>query len=329
MEPSSPPRVVVWLLALIGSAGPDALARWGAWLGDVAWLLGIRRRVVAHNLRLACPHIPACRRRLYGRQSYHTIGANFMQVWSRDTAAVAASVDHRNPRWAHRCIQQYAGRCVILGMHHGNWEVGPVSVASEDPTGRLLVFAKRQGLVDDLLNQARERQPVEVILAGGSGARSVTDGLRALRGGRPLGMLADQGPRPSQGVAAWFLDQPTYAFPGPAVLSARVDGALLPGVCIRVGAARNVVISFRPIPAVGKSQAELVQAQCDAMSAVIRRWPGQYFWHHRRFKYRSELSPPPPARVSVVGLMRGWWGAPIASPTLPATVSASKPQGGS
>jgi lauroyl/myristoyl acyltransferase len=265
----------------------DTADRLGAACGLLAWRLGVRRRVVANNLTLALGLRGRERRRI-ARQSYCTIGANFCQTFAGagDPADLAIRLRFLDPAWvAH--LHRHLPAPIFLTPHLGPWAAAGAALAAR--WGGLLVIAatQQQSRVNGLINPARQDLGLEVILAIG-GARGLVRLCRRLQAGIPLGILPDQGPRPERGVPAWFLGQATWCFDGPGYLAQRTGHPLIPGFALRRRAGEYRIFVGRPLPDPGEESARR-QLWLDCLSAVIARFPGSYFWQHRRFKHPAVL----------------------------------------
>lgn len=287
------------LLHLISGIAADSADRAGAALGVLCFHLGLRRRVVSANLARALG-LSGPRRRAIARRSYATMGANFLNVWTfGHPAGPEAGVEWMAPSWVAQLQRRHPGR-VMLTLHLGAWDVA--GHAGATLSGKVLVYAKAQHdpLLDDELNRARTRAGMEVIFARHGDRTAAVTALRAVRAGRTLGLLADQMPGAQEGVPAWFLGVATSCHGGPAVFARRGGVPVVPGFCLRRAAGRYAMFYGRPLPSYADDSA-LIQAGMDRLSAIIAAFPGQYFWHHRRFKRPVEL----PARAVEPWRVRG------------------------
>lgn len=277
------------LLRALGALHADTAARAGGALGVAAFHLGLRRRTVSANLRDALG-LSGRRRRAIARRSYASIGANFLQLWTIGSGhGPEAGLRVANPGWLAHLRRRHPSLVVVL-PHLGDWEMGGHGAARFQ---RVVVYAKPQGLpeVDAAINAQRRRGGFEVVLTGEGDRTGALTVLRALRDGCWLGLLADQRPGHVPGQAAWFLGRPVRCHAGPAFFARRLGVPVVPGVAIRTGAGRSVLFFGRPILPPLPDEGELTQRCMDRLSAMIAAFPGQYFWHHRRFKRLEELPP--------------------------------------
>jgi lauroyl/myristoyl acyltransferase len=76
----------------------------------------------------------------------------------------------------------------------------------------------------------------------------------------------------------------TYCHSGPGFFAKRAGVPIIPGLCVRVRAGEFKVMIGRPLASSAGDEAALIQASMDLLGAMIATVPGQYFWHHKRFK---------------------------------------------
>jgi len=173
---------------------------------------------------------------------------------------------------------------IIASGHLGNWEIAAQAVGFICPiTG--IARDMNNPYVNRLIKQRSSRQNFNTIPKG-SGGHAL---LSALRGGEALAILVDQHARTS-GMMIDFFGQPASTHTSPARLHLATGAPLLVGYCLRTGplAYRITItdpISFTPT---GNKQGD-VKAILEQLNAVledaIRRFPEQYLWAHRRWRY--------------------------------------------
>mgnify|MGYP006149497805 CR=1 FL=1 len=126
--------------------------------------------------------------------------------------------------------------------------------------------------------------------------RAVREVPRAVRTGRVVGMLFDQG---AVGLAStWvkFFGRWAKTPRGPATFALRLGVPLLFFAAIRQPNGRyRLVVEPVSTEATGDREAD-VDRIVAGYTAVLERWvrkhPEQYFWHHRRWKHQRPGTPP-------------------------------------
>jgi KDO2-lipid IV(A) lauroyltransferase len=263
--------------------------------------LGIRRGVVAENLRGAFPDADAAWIDRVTRTAYRHLGreaTSMLRLARLDAAALVARSEFAGDSWAVLEAARAEGRGVILySGHYGNWELAAAAIAARGVP--FVAVAKRMSnrRVDARLTETRARLGVDTIDMADA-PRGVP---RALRSGRVVGMVADQDARAS-GVWAPFFGRPASTHRGPALFALRFGAPIVAGFAQRLpGRPARYRISLErvPVTASGDLEADVrgLAAELNArLEAVVRADPGQYFWVHKRWKTLppAELAALPP-----------------------------------
>lgn len=271
---------------VVGRRRSDAFA---GWLGKLAYRpLGIRADLVEQHVQRAFPEQDEAWVQRVARTSYAHLGREAMsmlrlsRLGAEEVRAVTDVDDGLGELRA--AVESDTGAVMVTG-HFGNWEIGGAALAARGIP--LDVVAQRQAnpLVDRLLNSARERLGMRVIRRG----NATKESLRSLRAGRVVALVADQDAR-GAGIFVPFLGRPASTYRGPAVLALRSGAPLFIGTAVRFGHRYRVRVRRVPLPeeAAPADQDHQVRAltleHVRALEAEVRAEPGQYFWHHRRWK---------------------------------------------
>jgi KDO2-lipid IV(A) lauroyltransferase len=143
-------------------------------------------------------------------------------------------------------------------------------------------------LIDALVEQRRQRSGNKLILKK-EAALSV---VRALKTNQAVGILIDQNTTPEEGVFIDFFGQKACAGVAFAKLAARTGAAVVPGFAFWEEAERKYVLRFYPEIEVTGDAAADTQRIHHEMERVIRQYPEQWLWIHRRWKTRPPGEPP-------------------------------------
>jgi KDO2-lipid IV(A) lauroyltransferase len=142
-------------------------------------------------------------------------------------------------------------------------------------------------LVDQWVFRKRTAGGLNIILH----RQAVKAGLRTLRQGGVFGILPDQNLY-TGGVFVDFFGRPAATTPLPALLHDRTDAPVILCHCLREG--RRFRLTFEAplrFPEVIDMDRRMVvhtQIVADAIEALIRRHPDQWFWLHNRWKRAAE-----------------------------------------
>jgi Kdo2-lipid IVA lauroyltransferase/acyltransferase len=259
--------------------------RVGGAAGAAGYRLGIKRKVVESNIRLAFPDAPDDWVRNVATESYRHLGRETLMMlrlsWmSRDEVLERTRIVNEEPAAA-----EYAkgnGVVVVTG-HLGNWEIGGAAIAARGY--RLAAVAKRAAnpLFYRRIMAARARVGMEII----DFADATRPGLRALRDGKILALAADQHAGRS-GVWVPFFERPASTFRGPAIMALRTGAPMYLAISLRrPDGVYELTLSPIDATATGDMDADVRRVTTEysrQLEAAVRQTPGQYLWHHRRWR---------------------------------------------
>jgi KDO2-lipid IV(A) lauroyltransferase len=262
--------------------------RFGESLGKFAYrAVGVRRKVVEEHLRLAFPDRPDEWLRATAQESYLHLGRELMTTirlshWSRDEVVRRVHHDVGRERF-YQALGEGKG-LVLAGGHFGNWELGAASVAAQGYPVDAVYQPQRNPLFNEAMLGARRRLGVDVIPR----TLAAREALPRLRAGRIVAFVADQNAG-RNGVFVPFFGRLASTHRGAALMAVRSGAPLFFGAAVRqgdgyLGISEEITESRDgPVDAV---VARLTAAFTAVLERLVRQWPEQYFWHHRRWKTR-------------------------------------------
>jgi len=178
---------------------------------------------------------------------------------------------------------------VLVGAHLGNWEW----MATVLVTGGLRVAEVVRPLDDSALNRVidttRRGGGVETLARDGAGMEI----LRLLREGWVVGILADQSATRSA-VPAQFFGHTCWATTGPVTVALRARVPVHPICMPRMpdGRYRFIVLPAVELSRTRDTKTDIVantQRIQDVIEGLVRQYPEQWLWLHRRWKKRAGL----------------------------------------
>ena len=185
------------------------------------------------------------------------------------------------------------GRGILyLTPHLGCFEVVARYVAQREPL-TVMFRPPRQAALAPVMEQVRNNTAnLRAVPATMQGVREF---VRALRQGKPVGLLPDQAPGKGDGIWAPFFGRPAYTVTLPGKLATQTNVPVILTACERLPRGRGWKVHFvrlpEPLPAEPLAQATLIN---QTMETLIRRCPEQYLWGYNRYK-RPKGAPPPPS----------------------------------
>jgi Kdo2-lipid IVA lauroyltransferase/acyltransferase len=248
-------------------------------------LIRYRRKVVRGNLRNSFPEKTERELIILERKYYRNL-CDLVVESVRTPALTPEEISRRmvfrNPGVINAFREQ--GRSVlVLAMHYGNWEwlLHMPLVIKHHP---FFVYKPLQNEVfDKYLNHVRERFGGETI----SMSLTLRKLLDAEREKKPVltWLAADQTPPWNHPFWTIFLNQATQFFNGPAKLARRFNQPVFFQHIRRIkrGYYETWFELLTENPA-GLSEEEITLAYVKKAEQVIREYPENYLWSHRRWK---------------------------------------------
>jgi len=261
---------------------------WGGLIGTLAYVVDApHRRIVRRNLRLAFPEWSREKNRLTAKRVFQHLGAAFVEICQLATYSKSDVVDRVRvvgaARWRHALDSRQG--LIIVSAHLGNWEFGMQFAACfmQKPA---LGIAKRIRFkpLNRWVHHLRTRFGTSIISQKGA----LPEMRQTLRRGGTVGLLVDQSRR-REGVDVTFFGHRVPATPAAAFLSIRCKSPILPIFCIREASGQLTIHVEQPIKTKwsGNLRSDIevnTQLITDAVEGMIRKYPEQWFWVHKRWK---------------------------------------------
>ena len=174
-----------------------------------------------------------------------------------------------------------AGHGVLFATAHlGNWELSAHAHALLTGPMHVLVRPLDNPRIDALVERRRARSGNRVIGKKDS-ARTI---LKALAANEAVGILIDQNTAIDEGIFVDFFGRPACAGAGFVKLAARSGAAVIPGFALWMEKERGYVLRFYPPVPMSGDTARDTQALHSKLEEIIRAYPDQWLWIHRRWK---------------------------------------------
>ncbi len=283
---------LVWLLLeLLGLLPRRAARAVGAGIGWIAYAATPRlRRAGWKNLELAFPEMPAAEREKILRAMYKQLGwqlAEFCHM-SGYTLERANQLIRYEGLENYLAAQRRGQGVLILTGHLGAWELSSFYHSLAGHPMSMIIRRLDNPWIDRLVNDIRT-QHGNRVLPKDDFARGL---IAAMRAGDTVGVLMDTNMTPPQGVFVDFFGRAACTASGVARVALRTGAAVLPGFLVWEPAEKRYVLHFLPelqLIDTGDSEADAIantQLFTTALENVIRRYPEQWLWVHRRWKTR-------------------------------------------
>ena len=260
----------------------ERLARGYARLLDLA--IPRLRRAAERNLSLALPALDAAQRSEIIGGVFRSI-ARVLVSFARFPSIARGGVS-RWIRWEGAEHWEAAlawGRGVLFATAHlGNWELSAFAHALLSGPMHVVVRPLDNPYIDALVERRRAISGNRPIFKKDF-ARSI---LKALAANQAIGILIDQNASPDSGVFVDFFGTPACASAGFAKIAAHSGAAVIPGFALWSEQERRYVLRFYPPVEITGDAARDTQTLQARLEQIIRAYPDQWLWIHRRWKTR-------------------------------------------
>ncbi len=253
-------------------------------------------RVARRNLSLALPELSERDRDEIVRGVYRTLGRSLLSFARFSTLRrenIAKWIRYEGFEHFEQALARGKG-VLFLTAHLGNWELSALAHALYGHPMHILVRPLDNPRLDRLVTRCRTLAGNRIIEKTSSPRRI----FEALAANEAVGILADQNASLEEGVFVDFFGIKACASSGLAKIALRTSAPVIPGFALwQPEEGRYVLRFWPPIEMIVTGDAEAdVQANTQRMhsvlEAIVRQYPDQWLWIHRRWKTRPPREKP-------------------------------------
>lgn len=250
------------------------------------------RRVGMRNLELAFPERPLAERRRILRASLANLGrmvaelAHLPRLTADDLRRMVVFEDEA--WWAENVGLERETGVLILSGHFGNWELLVFAHGMRGFPVSMVHRSIANPFVDRWLNRLRARAGTRLVRK-----RHASGGvLRALHERQLLVLPFDQNSTRGLGVFVDFFGVPASTNSGIARLALRTGAPIAPVFIVREGGQARHRVHILPLMYArrsGDSESDVrgaTQELSQVFESMVRRYPEQWLWVHKRWKTR-------------------------------------------
>jgi KDO2-lipid IV(A) lauroyltransferase len=266
--------------------------RVGRVLGPLLFALdGRHRRIARINLELAfgsdLAKLGGVNRVLRGVYVHMvTLVIEIAHMFSATADEVRSRVSYEGLE-AYQAVRASGRPVVILTGHVGNFDLMALAHSAHGHPLSFLARPMDNPLVYEHLNRMRRRFGNDVLDKKGSGK----DAFRVLRSGGVLGILGDQNATREEGDFVEFFGTAACTHVSIAKLALKTQAAIVPAFIARNRDGSHTIHVGPPIEptSTGHPREDALattQEVARVTEQIIRRFPEQWLWGHRRWKTR-------------------------------------------
>ena len=273
---------------------PEGFAlRVGRQLGNVMYYLDLEHRKVAiQNLHIAFGQEKSEEEmRSIAKRNFQNLGmttVEFFRIPRMGVETFKERVKIEGLEEALRLLEKKKGALLLIG-HFGNWELmGLMSKVIGNPVMVIAKPMKKNKWVDQFITKIRNAAGLGVL----SSVKASRKVMKALSQNRIVGILIDQRAKRSEGVWADFFGRKAPTTPSLAVLAMKTSAPVLPVFMVRNGFQKHRLIIKEPLELIHTGDIKKdVEANTQlfnhALESMIRQYPDQWFWVHRRWERKK------------------------------------------
>ena len=276
---------------------PRPLARAiGITLGLTVYTLHRRlRRVGLRNLSLAFPEMSDRERRRIVRGEFISLGRQLAEVclFPRYTRQnVSRVVVYEGFENFERAYARGKGVLFLTG-HIGAWELSAFAHSLQGHPLSIVMRSLDNPYIDKLIQGYRTMHGNRTV----DKDDFVRGLLSAMKAGETVGILMDTNMTPPQGVFVDFFGIPACTASGLARIALRTDAAVVPGFTVWDSKLRKYILRFDPaveLIRTADNESDIIANTAKftkVIEEVIRQYPDQWLWVHRRWKTRPPGQP--------------------------------------
>ncbi len=269
----------------------------GMLLGRLMYFADVpHRRIVRRNLKFVYPEWKPERIKETTLRIFQNIGMTFIEICQIACLPKDNLLSRTKVKGEKILLDAIKGNkgAILISAHLGNWEiVAPFLSANIGARASMVGRRLRVKLINNLIGGLRTRFGATVI----DKEAGMPKMMHAIREGKMLGIMLDQGTQSSMGVKVNFFDRAVTATHGPALLALRCKCPVVPIFGVREidGSLAIIVESPLKLKRTKDLKVDLkvnTQLMVNAIEKAVRAYPEQWFWVHKRWKkYYPQLYP--------------------------------------
>ncbi|HSS18531.1 MAG TPA: lysophospholipid acyltransferase family protein [Pyrinomonadaceae bacterium] len=260
-------------------------------------LLGRLRRTGMRNLEIAFPDLPEAERQRLLLGSYESLGrllGEFSQLHRATREKLKKIIDYDEVGLAHlREAEKQKRGIIFLTGHLGVWELHSFGWSALEYPLSFLVRPLDNPRIEEMIEAVRTRFGNRAIDKQSAARRA----LRVLREGGTLGILSDLNTQTREGVFVPFFGTLACTTAGIATLALKTDAVVIPTCAVWNKERQRYFFHGDPpveLVRTGDHQKDIEINTANFAAAVermVRLYPDQWLWIHKRWKTRPEGEP--------------------------------------
>jgi KDO2-lipid IV(A) lauroyltransferase len=281
------------ILAGFGALPRSAAVAFGVAIGRISYvLLGRLRRTGERNLEIAFPELDQSDRERLLRGCFESLGrllGEFSQLPKATPEKLRKLIEYDEVglRYLREAEKNKRGVIFLTG-HLGVWELLSFGWSALEYPLSFLVRPIDNERIEELVERIRTRFGNRAIDKKSAARQS----LRVLREGGTLGILSDLNTQPNEGVFVPFFGNLACTTAGIATLALKTDAVVIPTCAVWDRKTKRYFFHGDPpveLMRTGDHAKDIEMNTANfaaAMERMVRLYPDQWLWIHKRWKTR-------------------------------------------
>jgi KDO2-lipid IV(A) lauroyltransferase len=242
------------------------------------------RRVANKNLSFAMPELDDAGRERVVDGTFESVGrlllalARFPRI---NAGNVGEWIGYEGLENYHAAKSKGKG-VLVATAHLGNWELSAFTHAFMTEPMNVMVRPLDNPLIDAMVERRRVSSGNKLIFKKDA-ARNV---LKALKNNEAVGILMDQNASANEGVFVEFFGEQACANAAFVKFAHHSGAAVIPGFAFWHPATARYILRFYPEVEMSGDVVADTQRVHRVLEGIIREYPDQWMWIHRRWKTR-------------------------------------------
>ncbi len=265
-------------------------------IGDfigVLWfdILRVRRSIILSNIKLAFPDLDSKSSVKLARRSMRNFGrgiVDYCHLPFLNEKNYSKYIEVKNTHYVEEALKKGKGVC-LLSLHLGNGDLGGAGLALAGLPIHLISKEFKLKWLNDMWFNMRRRLGVQFIPP----RNSTYSILEKIKLNEVVIFVLDQFMGPPIGVRTQFFNHETGTAMGLSVIARRKKAPVIPVYCYRKENGQQVVCCDTEIVFEEKGEKSqtiqyMTQKYTDKIEDLVRQYPDQWMWVHRRWKEFKE-----------------------------------------
>ena len=241
------------------------------------WLDKKRKNDICVNLNLAFPNKSNKEKKEIAKKIYKNFARNLVEFIENKKLSQKELLK----KVSFKGFDDLNYPVIFATAHFGNWEIMPLAFGSK--YSKINVIYRK--LDNDKLNKEiiKSRKGFNVNMIEKTGALRKL--VSVIKKGENTGILVDQNTAPNEGIETTFFGKKVLQTPSAAVLSKKFNIPIAMTFAIPKEDKWEIIVTDIFYT---KDIQESVNRQSKAIEEIVKKYPDEYYWFHKKFKHFYE-----------------------------------------